>query len=223
MNGEEQLYQRYGRDCPVGTVLFRAGDPGEEMFVIHGGQVQISRHARDVDVEKVLATLGPGEFFGEMAIISNRPRTATAVVVEDARLLAIDARTFEAMVRGNAEIAVRLIRKFADRLAVADQQIETLLHQDPSSRVVHHLLGLLGEAEAGAGGGEVAIALATPPLPALLGVAAWQVEEQLERLSRAGICVAAKGGLLVKDPAELREYAEFLAKKEKFRALSTPL
>ena len=83
------------------------------------------------DIEKILAILGPGEFFGEMAIISNKPRNATAVVEETARLLVIDPKTFEGMIRGNSEIAVRMIKKLAERLSEADAQIENLLLSDP--------------------------------------------------------------------------------------------
>src|SRR5215470_19689415 len=136
--GEETLFQRFGKEFPKGTVLFQEGELGTEMFVVHSGKVSISKRVREVD--KVLATLGPGEFFGEMAIISNRPRNATAVVSERARLLVIDPKTFEGMIRGNAEIAVRMIKKLADRLSEADAQIENLLLADPGSRVVHQVL-----------------------------------------------------------------------------------
>src|SRR5688572_20880747 len=138
MGAEETLFQRFGREFPKGTTLFREGEPGKEMFVLQAGKVAISKKVRDV--EKILATLGPGEFFGEMAIISNKPRNATASVADDARLLVIDPKTFESMIRGNSEIAVRMIKKLADRLSEADTQIENLLMSDPASRVVHKVL-----------------------------------------------------------------------------------
>ncbi len=138
MGAEETLFQRFGKEFPKGTVLFREGEPGKEMFVLQAGKVAISKKVRDV--EKVLAILGPGEFFGEMAIISNKPRNASATVSEDAKLLVIDPKTFEGMIRGNSEIAVRMIKKLADRLSEADAQIENLLLSDPSSRVIHHIL-----------------------------------------------------------------------------------
>src|SRR6185503_1008906 len=106
MGAEETLFQKFGKEFPRGTFLFHEGDPGKEMFVLQAGKISISKKVRDV--EKVLATLGPGEFFGEMAIISNKPRNASAEVVEDAKLLVIDPKTFEAMIRGNSEIAVRM-------------------------------------------------------------------------------------------------------------------
>src|SRR6185503_19357490 len=91
---------------------------------------------------KTLVVLGPGEFFGEMSILNNQVRSATATVEEDAKLLVIDPKTFEAMVRGNAEIAVRMIKKLAARLQEADEQIEILLLRDHNSRVVHFIAHL---------------------------------------------------------------------------------
>src|SRR5205085_1192983 len=138
MAEEDQLFQRFGREFRKGHVLFREGEPGREMFVVQSGKVNILKKVRET--EKILATLGAGEFFGEMAILNNKPRSAGAVMAEDGKLLVIDPKTFEAMIRGNVEIAVRLIKKLSDRLQEADEQIENLLLRDPNSRVVHHLL-----------------------------------------------------------------------------------
>src|SRR5688572_584957 len=134
---EDKLYERFGREFTAGTVLFRDGEPGKEMFVCQAGKIRISKVVRDV--EKTLVVLGPGAFFGEMSILNNKPRSATATVEEDAKILVIDPKTFEAMVRGNAEIAVRLIKTLAQRLQEADDQIENLLLKDHNSRVVHFL------------------------------------------------------------------------------------
>src|ERR1700760_1424535 len=133
MPAEDALFQRFGREFKRGDVLFREGEPGKEMYVIQSGRVNIIKTVRDT--EKILATLGAGEFFGEMALLNNKPRSAGAAMAEDGKLLVIDPRTFEAMIRGNVEIAVRLIKKLSDRLQEADEQIENLLLRDPSSRV----------------------------------------------------------------------------------------
>src|SRR3954464_1686434 len=138
MAGEDALFQRFGKEFKRGEVLFREGEPGNEMYVVQSGKVNITKKVRGN--EKILATLGAGEFLGEMSILNNKPRSAGAVVHDDAKLLVIDPKTFEAMIRGNVEIAVRLIKKLSDRLQEADEQIENLLMRDPQSRVVHHLL-----------------------------------------------------------------------------------
>jgi len=210
---DDQLFNRFGREFAKGTVLFHEGDSGKEMYVVQSGLVSISKRARDV--EKVLATLGPGEFFGEMAIISNKPRTATATVAETSRCLVIDPRTFEAMVRGNAEIAIRMIKKLADRLQEADQQIENLLLRDANSRVVHHL-ARAAETRGKSVPGGVKVEIVYPSLPAALGISPLQLRGVLEKLTKAKLAVIEPDGIVVPDAKKLREFLEFLEMKEKF-------
>jgi len=213
MSAEEQLFQKFGKEIPKGTVLFREGEPGKEMYVLQSGRVAISKKVRDV--EKVLAVLGPGEFFGEMAIISNKPRNATATVEDAARLLVIDPRTFESMIRGNSEIAVRMIKKLAERLSDADAQIENLLLNDPSSRIVHHLLHLCqtrGRPE------EEGIEIDFPvkELPRELGVGEPAIRYLMHRLERSGLVDVQGDRVTVRDTARLFDFLRFLEMKWKF-------
>lgn len=211
--GDDQLFNRFGREFAKGTVLFREGESGKEMFVVQSGLVSISKRVRDV--EKVLANLGPGEFFGEMAIISNKPRTATATVAEPARCLVIDLRTFEAMVRGNAEIAIRMIKKLADRLQEADQQIENLLLRDANSRVVAHLAHA-AETRGKSVPGGLKVELSVQALPGILGISPHQLNGILDKLTRARLGVLEPDGIVVPDSKKLREFLDFLEMKEKF-------
>ena len=216
MSAEEALFQRFGKDIPKGTVLFREGDPGKEMYVLQSGRVAISKKVRDV--EKVLALLGPGEFFGEMAIISNKPRNASAIVEEEARLLVIDPRTFEAMIRGNAEIAVRMIKKLADRLAEADAQIENLLLADPNSRIVHHMLQLC-QSRGRQGEEGIEIEFPVRELPRELAVGEPAIRFMVNRLERAGLVETAGDRLTVRDTARLFDFLRYLEMKWKFGEL----
>ena len=212
MGAEEQLFQRFGREFPKGTVLFREGEPGKEMYVVQQGVVNISK--RVGDVEKILTVLGQGEFFGEMSILNNAPRSATATCAEDSKLLVIDPKTFEAMIRGNAEIAIRMIKKLADRLQEADHQIENLLFRDASSRVVH-FLAVAAERGARTPAGQK-IEIAPRDLPARVGVKAEQVDEVLMKLLKARIVSVHPDGLVVPDVAKLRHFLEFLQMKAQF-------
>jgi CRP/FNR family transcriptional regulator, cyclic AMP receptor protein len=213
MSAEEALFQRFGKEIPNGTVVFREGEPGKEMFVIQSGRVAISKKVRDV--EKVLAVLGPGEFFGEMAIISNKPRSASAIVEDAARLLVIDPRTFEAMIRGNSEIAVRMIKKLADRMADADAQIETLLLSDPSSRVVHHMLQLCQSRGRPLEEG-IEIDFPVRDLPRQLAVGEPAIRFLCHRLERSGLIEQQGDRVLVRDTARLFDFLRFLEMKTKF-------
>ncbi|MBX7115280.1 MAG: Crp/Fnr family transcriptional regulator [Myxococcaceae bacterium] len=213
MGAEETLFQRFGKELPKGTVLFREGEPGKEMFVLQAGKVAISKKVRDV--EKVLAVLGPGEFFGEMAIISNKPRNASATVEEDAKLLLIDPKTFEGMIRGNSEIAVRMIKKLAERLSDADAQIENLLLSDPSSRVIHHVLHVC-QTRGRPGEEGIEIDFPTRDLPRELGVGEPAIRYMLSRLERSGLIDVAGERLTVRDTARLFDFLRYLEMKWKF-------
>lgn len=213
MGAEETLFLRFGKEIPSGTVLFREGDAGKEMFVLQSGKVAISKQVRDV--EKVLAVLGPGEFFGEMAIISNKPRNATATVSETARVLVIDPKTFEAMIRGNSEIAVRMIKKLSDRLSEADAQIENLLHSDPGSRVVHQVLQACQARGTPVEDG-IEIEFPIREMPRQIGMGEPAIRLMLNKLERAGLLERHGDRLVVFETARLHEFLQYLEMKWKF-------
>ncbi len=209
---DDQLFQRFGKAFPRGTVLFREGEPGKEMYVVQLGRVNVSKKVGEV--EKILASLGPGEFLGEMSILNNKPRSATATCAEPSKLLVIDAKTFEAMIRGNAEIAIRMIKKLSDRLAEADEQIENLLFADASSRVVHFLATAAERAPRGPAGHKVAVA--PKELPARVGVKREQADEVLAKLTKSKIVSVEADGFVVPDVSKLRHFLEFLQMKAQF-------
>jgi CRP/FNR family cyclic AMP-dependent transcriptional regulator len=209
---DDQLFQRFGKEFPRGTVLFNEGEPGKEMFVIQHGRVTISKKVGDV--EKILSSLGTGEFLGEMSILNNKPRSATATCAEDSKLLVIDAKTFEAMIRGNAEIAVRMIKKLADRLQEANEQIENLLFHDASSRVVHFLATTAEKTPKGPAGHK--IEMSPRELAGRVGVKPEQVDEVLMKLLKSKIVSVHPDGFVVPDVAKLRHFLEFLQMKAQF-------
>ncbi len=209
---DDQLFQRFGKEFPQGTVLFREGEPGKEMYVVQHGRVHVSKNVGDV--EKILATLGPGEFLGEMSILNNKPRSATATCADACKLLVIDAKTFEAMIRGNAEIAIRMIKKLSDRLAEANDQIQNLLFSDVSSRVVHYLATAAEKVPKGPTGHR--LELRAPELAARVGVRTEQAEEVLGKLLKSKIVAVDPDGCLVADVSKLRHFLEFLQMKAQF-------
>jgi CRP-like cAMP-binding protein len=207
------LIERFGRSVPAGQVLFREGDPGNEMFVIQSGKVRLTRNIRGQ--EKLLAEIGAGEFFGEMSIINDKPRAATAVVLEDAVFLVLDPRTFEAMIKANTEIAVRMIKKLAKRLDDANAQIENLLLGDANSRIVHALLQLCASAPKDAQG-NVVLAVTPADIAHRTSIDDAKVAEVLARLGRSRLVLPADGTLLVPDVQKLQEFLEFLEMRERF-------
>jgi len=219
MKLDDALFSKFGRSFPAGTLLFREGEGGDQMFVIQEGRVHIIKLVRDT--EKILATLGPGEFFGEMAILNSKPRSATAIVAEDAKLLVINGRTFETMVTGNTEIALRMIKKLSQRLDEADRQIENLLLRDHNSRVVHGL-AYLAEARGTKEAAGIRLEITVNDLADRVGLEAAEVDSVLSRLVKARfVRVLESGGFLIPEVARLWEFLDFLEMKEKFGDVST--
>lgn len=206
---QAQLFARFGKRIPAGTVLFHEGDGGEEMYIIQSGKVKISRRMRGV--EKTLAVLTKGEFFGEMAILNDKPRSATAEVVEDSEMLVIDRTTFDSLLRSNVEIAIRFIKRLADRLREADEQMEALMIRDNTSRLVSVLAKHVKER--GAGG---PLEMAVDDLAGLAGMDRVQARRILEKLSNVRIVELEGDRLRILGREQVEGLVKFLEMRELF-------
>ena len=109
-------------DMPAGSFVFREGDAGSDMYIIESGTLEVLRSARGA---APVATLGPGDFFGEMAILEDQPRFAAVRAVSAARLLRVDRAAFAGMLRENFEIAVRIMRKLVARLRRTEELLQS--------------------------------------------------------------------------------------------------
>jgi len=111
-------------------LVFAEGDIGTEMYIVQEGQVAILKRYKES--EQQLALLGQGDFFGEMSVLEDLPRTATAKAETDCRLLEINGSTFDQMLRKNPEIAVRMMRKLSRRLRETDMRLREALGSEES-------------------------------------------------------------------------------------------
>ncbi len=113
--------ERFERRLAPGEVVFEIGDAGASLFVVHEGCIELLKR-RPEGTERY-AELGPGEFFGEMAVLIGRPHSMRAVARTQARVLEIDRETFEAMCVERPEIAIRVIRRLAGRVAELEARL----------------------------------------------------------------------------------------------------
>ncbi|MFO8056965.1 MAG: cyclic nucleotide-binding domain-containing protein [bacterium] len=134
----DRLEREFGVQVKKDELIFSQGDRSRVMYIVREGKIRI--HRRAGGREKTLSYLGPGDFFGEMAMLNNRPRSASATAVTGARLLAFDKPAFENMVKNNFGVAFRIIRTLTQRLQEADTLIENLLYIDPESKVINTLI-----------------------------------------------------------------------------------
>ncbi len=118
--------------------MFEEGDPGDVLYVVHSGEIELSRAS--AEGRRPLARIGPGEFFGEMSVVVGEARTARAQAVSDCRLLELDAETFEAMCVDRPEIAIRVIRRLTSRLIESERKLAALRVDDLLRPVVRALV-----------------------------------------------------------------------------------
>jgi len=119
------------------TMLFCESELGDELFIIQEGKVKITKV---VDEEILLAVLKAGDIFGEMALLDNKPRSASAISYGNVTVLAINKSNFEGMVQAQPQLATRLIQLLSERIWTAYRQLENLLIKDHLGRIYDTLL-----------------------------------------------------------------------------------
>ena len=183
--------------------MFRQGEPGGSLYVIRAGKVRVLKETNGRT--RMVTILGPGEFFGEMAVVTGKPRSATVEVVEDAELLKVPAGKLEEMIAGSGEVAIRLIRHLAERLDNANRFIDLLLEDDVTARVILAIRDMLQSTE-----GVAAPDITASELALQLGIDDVAVGQALRRLTRVGVLEVGGGLVLLKDARRLEEFLEFV-------------
>lgn len=132
------------RRYPKDSVIFFEHDPGDSLYLIVSGRVRVTILADD-GREIVLAVLGEGDFFGEMSLLDNEPRSATAIAMEDTEVLIIHQKEFFSIVEKRPPILIKLLSVISSRLRKANHQIGSLALLDVYGRVARVLLDLAQE------------------------------------------------------------------------------
>ena len=109
--------------------IFTEGDLATTMYIVQAGKVRLFRMVEGQ--KRVSGVMEKGDFFGEMSILEGLPRTLSAEAVEDSELIEINSMTFDKMIKGNIEIAIRMLRKLSIRLREAERRIEALQSVEP--------------------------------------------------------------------------------------------
>jgi CRP-like cAMP-binding protein len=112
-----------------GQPVFYEGDVGATMYIVQSGRVRLYREVEGATTE--LGEMEKGDFFGEMSILEGLPRSSSAEASENSELIEINSSTFDKMIRGNIEIAIRMLRKLSIRL----RESERLLTENAAARV----------------------------------------------------------------------------------------
>lgn len=171
--------ENYIKHYQAGSVLFEEGDPGNEVFVVQSGRIQLTK--RVFRSEVVVEELGKGEFCGELALVMATTRPATATVIEDAHLLVVSADQFETMIQQNANITLQMLRRLATRMTRAQFRLTNFALRRPMARLLHQLRA---EWKAASIQGARGVPYVPENLSAVLGVEPAELEEIIAKASR---------------------------------------
>jgi CRP-like cAMP-binding protein len=119
-----------------GEIIFREGDLGDLIYILKRGNVELKKRVDKGEVVlKVISK--PSEFFGEMALIDHRPRSASAIASTETLVFAIDGPSFEKMIVSNGTFALKIIKNLSERIRNSNEQIEKLIETSPRKRIMN--------------------------------------------------------------------------------------
>lgn len=130
---ELPAFARFAKKYSSGQVIISEFEPGESFYLIQKGTVQLVKCVNDQN--KNLDILKPGEFFGEMAILDNSPRSATCLAVGNVQCLEFNKSNFELLITGNPQIALNILKLFCKRIYDQKRRFKILVIQDTQARV----------------------------------------------------------------------------------------
>lgn len=159
MSTQDNSFKKMTQHISPGETIFKEGETGHVMYVIMDGEIEIRKKTAR-STYKTLVVLKKGDFFGEMAIIEKKPRTATAVAKTQCKLIMLDTEAFYTMVEKSSDFAVKMIKTLSSRLRKADLLIEYLLGSNDEKQVVMGLASFVkSHPETDTGSGEYKIDL----------------------------------------------------------------
>jgi len=187
------------KKCPKDAVVFFENEEGDFFFMILEGRIKVTILGDD-GREVILSLLGPGDFFGEMALLDQEPRSATAIAVEDTELLSLHRTDFQTALSDNRSITMGLIKVLTGRLRRANHQISTLALLDVYGRVARVIVDMAREEGRRLKDGQIAFRRAThQEIANRIGTTRETVTRMLKDLERQGL-IHVEGKELVVQP-----------------------
>ena len=189
-----------------GQVVFREGDASDTCYIVKGGHARAIREHPD-GRSITLATFGPGDFFGELAMFDDERRSATIEAVDALEALAILGPDMRRLLRDNNEITVKLVTALGRRLRAANERLARQSFQTVQSRVATVIAQLVDQARSeGAGDRDILLTTTQADVAKLAGSSRESARRVLATLERAGVITQGRGRLTVHDPVALGRY-----------------
>jgi CRP-like cAMP-binding protein len=194
------------RTFEAGQVVFREGDSSDTCYIVRSGRARAVREHSDGRVI-TLATFGPGDIFGELAMFEDERRSATVEAVEPTSAVAVLGPDMRRLMAEHPDIATRLVIALGRRLREMNERLSRQSFQSVQSRVAVVLRELVQrETAAGQGPADVLLTATQADLAQLAGSSRESASRFLAVLERAGVISQGRGRLTVHDPRALEQY-----------------
>src|SRR2546423_10048559 len=194
------------RQFAAGEVVFRENDESDTCYIVRQGHARAVRTNQDGRTI-TLASFGPGDFFGELAMFDSERRSATVEAVDDVEALALLGPDMRRLLNSHADLAVKLVTAMGRRLRAANERLASQSFQTVQSRVATVLTQLVEQArQEGAGHHDVLVTTTQADVAQLAGSSRESASRFLAVLERAGVISQGRGGPVVHDPPALKQY-----------------
>jgi CRP/FNR family transcriptional regulator, cyclic AMP receptor protein len=193
------------REFEPGEVVFREGDSSDTCYVVSGGRARAIRSHRDGRTI-TLATFGPGDIFGELALFEDERRSATVEATERTSVLGVLGPDMRRLMNEHAEISARLVVALGRRLRETNERLSRQSFQTVQSRVAVVLSQLVEQELADGQQGDVLVTATQADLAQLAGSSRESASRFLAVLERAGVISQGRGRLVVHDQEALKHY-----------------
>src|ERR1700692_4281894 len=205
-NAFEQLC-RYAKHATLkrGATIFSKGDPGNSLVAVVSGTVKISISSPD-GRSAILNLIGPGEIFGEVAVLDGLARTADATANTNCEIYVIDRRDFLPFVRSQPALAMKFIELLCTRLRWTSDQVEEVILQDLPGRLASALLRLTERHKVAQGGRTIAVT--QQEISEMVGMTRESINKQLRVWSTRSWVRLEHGAIVVLDTVPLQALAE---------------
>jgi CRP/FNR family cyclic AMP-dependent transcriptional regulator len=188
-----------------GETILQRDEPGDCLYVIHEGKVRIELPSHD-GPPVVLRVLERGEFFGELALLDGKPRSASAVAMETTRTLELRRDDFQEFLRISPQAAIYILAQLAERLRQTSETLCETVFYDTAARMARRLLALAeAEGKPGLRGVTLAREISHDELAELVGSTAERVRQELDSLEQDQIIATQGNRITVLSPVLLRE------------------
>jgi CRP/FNR family transcriptional regulator, cyclic AMP receptor protein len=185
-----------------GTTLFSKGDTGASVYAVCRGTVKISVPSES-GKDAVFNLIGPGQIFGEIALLDGGQRTADAIAASDCELLVIERRDFIPLIRQQPELALKLIELLCSRLRNTSEQVEDVIFLDLPARLAKALLRLHQSGTSSAAGAPYMVVITQKEIGQIIGMSRESTNKQLREWEARKWVKIERGGVAILNPSAL--------------------